>query len=122
MVSAKTSALDDAATTVALLEADAVIGVRATVENGVVTSAGITCALCHVNAASHDFELESGTVALPIGAPQYDGKPNAAMDAGASTVLAKPVSRKALSEKIAYALANPVPREAARPARAASND
>jgi hypothetical protein len=42
-----TADLTDPATTVALLELDAVVGVKAEVSNGVVTSFGITCALCH---------------------------------------------------------------------------
>jgi len=39
--------LDDPATTVALLELGAVVGVRGRVENGALVSVGITCALCH---------------------------------------------------------------------------
>lgn len=39
--------LDDPATTVALLEMDAVVGLRGRVENGELVSVGITCALCH---------------------------------------------------------------------------
>ena len=39
--------LDDPATTVALLELDAVVGLRGRVENGELVSVGITCALCH---------------------------------------------------------------------------
>src|SRR5690606_23062944 len=39
--------LDDPAVTVALLSLDAVVGVRGFVENGRLTSVGITCALCH---------------------------------------------------------------------------
>lgn len=39
--------LEDPATTVALLELDAVVGVRGKVENGELVSVGITCALCH---------------------------------------------------------------------------
>ncbi|HEY6728962.1 MAG TPA: hypothetical protein VI197_33360 [Polyangiaceae bacterium] len=41
--------LDDPATTVALLGLDAVVGLRARVEDGVLVSVGITCALCHSN-------------------------------------------------------------------------
>lgn len=39
--------LDDPTNTVALLSLDAVVGVTAKVEDGVVTNVGITCALCH---------------------------------------------------------------------------
>lgn len=80
----KTAALNDPATTVALLAADAVIGVKATVANGRVTSAGITCALCHVNAAPTNFQLSATgpATALPIGAPQFDGRANARIDSG----------------------------------------
>lgn len=39
--------LDDPATTIALLELDAVVGLRGRVENGALVSVGITCALCH---------------------------------------------------------------------------
>jgi hypothetical protein len=43
-----TADLTDPATTVALLELDAIVGVKAEVApNGTVTSFGITCALCH---------------------------------------------------------------------------
>ncbi len=39
--------LKSPATTVALIGLDAVVGVKGTVENGVLTRVGITCALCH---------------------------------------------------------------------------
>jgi hypothetical protein len=39
--------LEDPATTVALLELNAVVGVQGTVEDGELVSVGITCALCH---------------------------------------------------------------------------
>jgi hypothetical protein len=39
--------LDDPAVTLALLEADAVLGVKGTVENGTLQSIGLTCAFCH---------------------------------------------------------------------------
>ena len=82
-LAAKDAALADPATTKVLLQNDAVIGVRAQFDgDGNMTSAGITCALCHVTVTPTDFELSAGTVALPIGTPRYDGVPNAAMDAG----------------------------------------
>ncbi len=39
--------LDDPAVTLALLQLNAVVGVKGTVTNGQLTSVGITCALCH---------------------------------------------------------------------------
>ena len=83
-LAAKDAALTNPAVTKQLLQADAVIGVKANFDaSGEMTSAGITCALCHVNAQKNDFELSSGTAALPIGAPQFNGVPNSAMNAGA---------------------------------------
>ena len=82
-LAAKDAALADPATTLALLQADAVIGVRAQFnQSGDMTSAGITCALCHVNAEPNEFELSSGLTTLPIGQPQFDGMPNSVIDAG----------------------------------------
>jgi len=46
-VLADAGALNDPATTVALLGLDAVVGLTATVENGEITRIGVTCALCH---------------------------------------------------------------------------
>jgi hypothetical protein len=84
---AKQQALADPAVTRVLVKADAVIGVRAGYadpQSDMATTAGITCALCHVNAARTEFELSSGQMtSLPIGAPQFDGVPNRTMDAGA---------------------------------------
>ena len=82
---AKDAALADPATTRALVKAGAVIGVKGVYDDpasDVMTSVGLTCSLCHVNAAPTEFELNAGTVALPIGAPQFDGIPNTNMDAG----------------------------------------
>ena len=39
--------LDDPAVTVALLQLDAVVGLKGTVDGGQLTSVGVTCALCH---------------------------------------------------------------------------
>lgn len=83
-LAAKDAALKDPATTLALLEADAVIGVRAQFDaSGNMTSAGITCALCHVTVEPTEFQLGSGPVKLPIGKPRFDGVPNTKMNAGA---------------------------------------
>ncbi|MEO5659780.1 MAG: cytochrome c [Polaromonas sp.] len=86
-LAAKDAALVNPAVTKALLQADAVIGVRARFDGGGnMTSAGITCALCHVNVTPTEFQLSSGTALLPIGQPRFDGAPNAKMDSG--TILA----------------------------------
>ena len=84
---AKDAALMDPATTRALIKAGAVIGVKGVYAtddraDDRMISVGLTCSLCHVNAAPTEFELNAGTVALPIGAPQFDGVPNTRMDAG----------------------------------------
>ncbi len=88
---AKQAALQDPAITRALIRAGAVIGVVGSYDDpasDMMTSAGITCALCHVNAAPTEFELAPGQlVALPIGAPQFDGVPNNSLDAGAILAL-----------------------------------
>jgi hypothetical protein len=73
-----TADLDDPATTVALLGLDAVVGVRATVTNGVVERIGITCALCH---SSVDDSVMPG-----IGA-RLDGWPNRDLNPGAIIAL-----------------------------------
>lgn len=89
---AKDAALADPATTRALIKAGAVIGVKGVyatddpVDDQMV-AAGLTCSLCHVNAAPTEFELNAGTVTLPIGAPQFDGVPNTRVDAGAILAL-----------------------------------
>jgi cytochrome c5 len=65
--------LEDPATTVALLQLDAVVGVKATVENGEVTRIGITCALCH---STVDDSV------LPGVGGRLDGWPNRDLDPG----------------------------------------
>jgi cytochrome c5 len=65
--------LEDPATTVALLELDAVVGVKATVENGQVTQIGITCALCH---STVDDSVVPGV------GQRLDGWPNRDLDPG----------------------------------------
>jgi len=88
---AKDAALVDPATTLALIQAGAVVGVKGFYEDAgdpdLLTSAGITCALCHVTVTPTEFQLTAGPALLPIGAPNYDGVPNAAMDAGAILAL-----------------------------------
>ncbi|MEZ4359118.1 MAG: hypothetical protein R3B48_02985 [Kofleriaceae bacterium] len=66
--------LQDPATTVALIQLDAVVGVRGTVENGAITRLGITCALCH---STVDDSVTTG-----IG-KRLDGWPNRTLDPGA---------------------------------------
>ncbi len=91
-LAAKDAALNDPVTTQQLIKAGAVIGVKgfyATADPNdiTLTSAGITCALCHVNVTPTDFALTAGTTALPIGPMELDGRPNTAMDAGAILAL-----------------------------------
>lgn len=89
---AKDAALSDPAVTRALIKAGAVIGVKGVYASDdpaddTMIAAGITCSLCHVNVTQTEFELNAGTVALPIGLPRFDGVPNANMDAGAILAL-----------------------------------
>jgi Cytochrome c len=84
---AKDAALADPAITRALLQAGAVVGVKGVFGDPLnpdqLTSAGITCALCHQNVTPTTFVLTAGPTALPIGPLAVDGKANVAMDAGA---------------------------------------
>jgi hypothetical protein len=95
-LAAKDAALNDPVTTQQLIKAGAVIGVKGVYANPgdiIMSSAGITCALCHVNVTPTTFTLldtDTGLpvdVALPIGEPQFDGVPNTRMDAGAILAL-----------------------------------
>jgi hypothetical protein len=70
--------LGDPATTVALLELDAVVGLRAQVANGTIERIGITCALCHSDV---DDSVQEG-----IGR-RLDGYPNRDLDPGAIIAL-----------------------------------
>ncbi|MBA2539107.1 MAG: hypothetical protein H0V17_05680 [Deltaproteobacteria bacterium] len=70
--------LEDPATTVALIELNAVVGVRGTVEAGRITRIGITCALCH--------STVDNAVAPGIGA-RLDGWPNRDLNPGAIIAL-----------------------------------
>lgn len=65
--------LADPAVTVALLELDAVVGVKGFFDNGVLDSVGITCALCH---STVDDSL------LPGIGLRRDGWPNRDLDVG----------------------------------------
>lgn len=73
-----TADLNNPATTVALLELDAVVGVKGTVEDGVLTSVGITCAFCH--------SIVDDSVIPGIG-QRLDGWPNRDLNAGAILAL-----------------------------------
>jgi cytochrome c553 len=66
--------LSDPATTVALIELGAVVGVRGTVEAGTITKIGITCALCH---STVDNSVTAGV------GKRLDGWPNHDLDPGA---------------------------------------
>ena len=89
-IDAKMAALNDPATTRALIKAGAVVGVQgvyADPASDVMTSVGVTCALCHQNVTPTVFRIKDGNgqvvaAPLPIGPLAVDGKPNAAMDAG----------------------------------------
>lgn len=79
-LTAGTVDLDSPATTVALLRANAVIGVRGTFDgNGTLTGIGLTCAFCH---STVDDALTVG-----IGRPR-DGWPNRALNVGKIVSLA----------------------------------
>ena len=65
--------LTDPATTVALLELDAVVGLKAQVSNGTIQRVGVTCALCHSDV---DDSVQEG-----IG-HRLDGYPNRDLDPG----------------------------------------
>lgn len=70
--------LENPATTVALIELDAVIGLRGTVKNGKITRIGITCALCH---STVDDSVVPGV------GRRLDGWPNRDLDPGAIVAL-----------------------------------
>ena len=70
--------LEDPATTVALVELGAVVGVEGTVEDGTITEIGVTCALCH---STVDDSVMPG-----IGS-RVDGFPNRDLDPGAIIAL-----------------------------------
>ena len=70
--------LNDPATTVELIRLNAVIGIRGQVDNGVLTSVGVTCALCHSRA---DDSVMSG-----IGR-RLDGWANTRLNPGAIIAL-----------------------------------
>ncbi|MCC8361686.1 c-type cytochrome [Lysobacter sp. A6] len=75
--------LNSAATTVALLKLNAVVGVKATVnDENVITSLGVTCALCH---STVDDSARDG-----IG-HRLDGWPNRDLDPGAIIALSPAV-------------------------------
>lgn len=71
--------LTDPATTVALIGLDAVVGIKGTVENGILLSVGITCALCHSDV--DDSVMEGIGVRM-------DGHANRDLDPGAIIALA----------------------------------
>src|SRR4051812_11921849 len=75
--------MDDPANTVALLKADAVVGVKGTFEGDRMTGIGITCALCH---STVDDKLQPG-----IGR-RLDGWPNRDLNIGAIVAAAPDLS------------------------------
>jgi hypothetical protein len=88
-IDAKVAALNDPATTVALVKAGAVVGVvdHSPAGSATLTSVGVTCALCHQLVTPTPFQLKDAsgnvvTASLPIGKLDVNGIPNGAMDAG----------------------------------------
>lgn len=83
---AKQAALQSSDVTRTLMQANAVVGVRAFYDDpnsNVATSVGITCALCHTTVIPTEFELSEGELtALPIGPIALDGVPNTGIDVG----------------------------------------
>lgn len=80
--------LEDPATTVALIELNAVVGVRGTVENGTIKRIGITCALCH---STVDDSVTAGVGKRLDGYPNRDLNPGAiiSLTPGLPTLTAK---------------------------------
>lgn len=74
--------LEDPETTVALLRANSVVGIKAVVEDDRVVSVGLTCALCH---STVDDSITAG-----IGA-RLDGWPNRDLDVGQVAALSPSV-------------------------------
>jgi hypothetical protein len=72
--------LDDPANTLALLQVDAVVGLKGFFEGPVLTSIGINCALCH-STVDDSF--------LPSMGARLDGWPNRDLDVGAVIGLAR---------------------------------
>ena len=70
--------LDDPAVTLLLLQLNAVVGVKGTVENGALTTIGITCALCH---STVDDSVIKGV------GRRLDGWPNRDLNVGAIVAL-----------------------------------
>lgn len=84
----KQAALQDPAVTRALIQADAVLGVRGVYDDpdnpDRMTAVGLTCALCHVKVTKTPFQLSAPPAEptpLPIGTPVI-GPPNNELDAG----------------------------------------
>lgn len=70
--------LTDSSSTIALVALDAVVGVKGTVEDGVLTRVGITCALCH---STVDDSFTAGV------GRRLDGWPNRDLNVGAIVAL-----------------------------------
>lgn len=83
--------LEDPATTVALIELNAVIGVHGVVENGHITQIGVTCALCHSNV--------DDSVAPGIGR-RLDGWANTDLDVGRILAATPPMQDPAIQAEL----------------------
>jgi cytochrome c5 len=88
--------LEDPKTTVALLSLNAVVGVRATVEDGTIKTIGITCALCH---STVDDSVMAGV------GKRLDGHPNRTLNPGAILALAPGIGDVAASLDVPEATA-----------------
>lgn len=88
---AKQAALNDPATTRALIISGAVVGVKGFPNEAgdALVSAGITCALCHGVVETNNFEIAGvgDLTTLPIGDLKLDGTPNTQIDVGAILAL-----------------------------------
>lgn len=91
--------LDAPETTVALLKLNAVLGVRATVEDGQIKRIGITCGLCHSTVDD---------AVLPGVGKRLDGHPNRQLDPGAIIAATPGVGALATALKVTTAQAKAV--------------
>ncbi len=102
----KQAALTDPATTIALLQADAVLGLKAQFNDETnpnrVTSVGLTCALCHVTVTPTEFQVAAPPApltSLPIGIPVI-GPPNSGIALGTILSFTPLVQSGSESDKI----------------------
>ncbi|VAW51139.1 hypothetical protein MNBD_GAMMA06-1822 [hydrothermal vent metagenome] len=104
----KQAALVDPTTTIALLQADAVLGLKAQFNDETdpnrVTSVGLTCALCHVTVTPTEFQIAAPPAPLtplPIGIPVI-GPPNAGIALGTILSFTPLVQNGPESDRLQY--------------------